>query len=194
MRRLLAHRPDAVFACNDMMAAGALQAIAEAGLRVPDDIAVMGFDDLPIASRTNPPLSTVSQDVAAIGAAAVDLLIKLVAGEISNGDAVATTIHGPLVAARIDPNQSPASAPTPRNTTRQMGCERSRPPAPLSQAPRPVVRTGEQHRESIETCVGARRYKAVATGGSARRCSPPRRSSRRSAAASAPPARSRASR
>ena len=80
MRRLLAHRPDSVFACNDLMAAGALQAIAEAGLRVPDDIAVIGFDDLPIASRTTPPLSTVGQDVAAIGASAVDLLIKLVTG------------------------------------------------------------------------------------------------------------------
>ena len=97
MRRLLAHHPDAVFACNDMMAAGALQAISEARLRVPDQIAVIGFDDLPIASRTNPPLSTVSQDVAAIGAAAVDLLIKLVSGEISNGDAGSTTVPGPLV-------------------------------------------------------------------------------------------------
>ena len=103
MRRLLAHRPDSVFACNDLMAAGALQAIAEAGLRVPDDIAVIGFDDLPIASRTNPPLSTVSQDVAAIGAAAVDLLIKLVTGEVSNGDATTTTVTGPLVLRRIDP-------------------------------------------------------------------------------------------
>ena len=50
MRRLLAHGPDSVFACNDMMAAGALGAIREAGLDVPRDIAVMGFDDLPIAS------------------------------------------------------------------------------------------------------------------------------------------------
>ena len=96
MRRLLAHRPDSVFACNDLMAAGALQAIAEAGLRVPDDIAVIGFDDLPIASRTTPPLSTVRQDVAAIGAAAVDLLINLVTGDASNG-ATTTTVSGPLV-------------------------------------------------------------------------------------------------
>ena len=59
MRRLLAHRPDSVFACNDMMAAGALEAIHEAGLDAPDDIALMGFDDLKIAARTTPPLSTV---------------------------------------------------------------------------------------------------------------------------------------
>ena len=96
MRRLLAHRPDSVFACNDLMAAGALQAIAAAGLRVPDDIAVIGFDDLPIASGTTPPLSTVGQDVAAIGASAVDLLINLVTGDASNG-ATTTTVSGPLV-------------------------------------------------------------------------------------------------
>jgi DNA-binding LacI/PurR family transcriptional regulator len=97
MRRLVAHHPDAVFACNDMMAAGALQAISEAQLRVPEDIAVIGFDDLPIASRTNPPLSTVSQDVAVIGSAAVDLLIKFVSGEISKGDSASRTVPGPLV-------------------------------------------------------------------------------------------------
>jgi LacI family transcriptional regulator len=78
MRRLLAHNPDSVFACNDMMAAGALDAIHEARLRVPEDIAVIGFDDLPIATRTTPALSTVRQDLAAIGAAAVDVLIRLV--------------------------------------------------------------------------------------------------------------------
>ena len=96
MRRLLAHRPDSVFACNDLMAAGALQAIAEAGLRVPDDIAVMGFDDLPIASRTNPPLSTVSQDITEIGAAAVDLLLGLVTGDADVGPDTTRTVTGPL--------------------------------------------------------------------------------------------------
>ena len=96
MRRLLAHRPDSVFACNDLMAAGALQAITEAGLRVPDDIAVIGFDDLPIASRTNPPLSTVSQDIAAIGAAAVDLLIGLVTGDADVDPDTTRTVAGPL--------------------------------------------------------------------------------------------------
>ena len=84
-----------------------------------------------------------------------------------------TTVSGPLVIRRDRPDQSPASAPTPRNTTRQAGCERTRPLAPLSQAPRPVVRTGEQHRESIETCVGARRYGGapdeLGTGGARRR-------------------------
>ena len=58
---------------------------------------MIGFDDLPIASRTNPPLSTVSQDVAAIGAAAVDLLIKLVIGRRRQRRRPRTTVAGPLV-------------------------------------------------------------------------------------------------
>jgi LacI family transcriptional regulator len=96
MRRLLAHQPDSVFACNDMMAAGALEAIHEAGLGVPDDIAVMGFDDLPIATRTTPALSTVRQDLASIGAAAVDVLIRLVHRDDPPPPTV-TMVHGPLV-------------------------------------------------------------------------------------------------
>jgi LacI family transcriptional regulator len=78
MRRLLAHRPDSVFACNDLMAAGALEAIADAGLRVPDDIALIGYDDLPLAARTKPPLSTVSQDLTAIGSAAIEVVSRLI--------------------------------------------------------------------------------------------------------------------
>ena len=77
MRRLLEQRPDALFAANDLMAAGALRAMDEAGLRAPDDIAVVGFDDLPIAATTSPPLSTIRQDLATVGAVAVDLLVRL---------------------------------------------------------------------------------------------------------------------
>ena len=77
MRRLLEQRPDALFAANDLMAAGALRAMDEAGLRAPDDIAVVGFDDLPIAATTSPPLSTIRQDLATVGAVAVDLLVGL---------------------------------------------------------------------------------------------------------------------
>jgi LacI family transcriptional regulator len=79
-----------------MMAAGALEAIHEAGLGVPDDIAVMGFDDLPIATRTTPALSTVRQDLASIGAAAVDVLIRLVHRDDPPPPTV-TMVHGPLV-------------------------------------------------------------------------------------------------
>ncbi|MEH0164942.1 LacI family DNA-binding transcriptional regulator [Paucibacter sp. JuS9] len=69
-------RPDAVFAGNDMMAIGCLTALAEAGLSVPDDIAIAGFDDIPIARYVSPALSTIRVPIAALGAAALDALAK----------------------------------------------------------------------------------------------------------------------
>ncbi|MFN8470979.1 MAG: LacI family DNA-binding transcriptional regulator [Anaerolineae bacterium] len=77
MRDLLALpvRPSAVFVSSDTMAVGALRAIHEAELDVPDDIAMVGFDDLPAASYANPPLTTVYQPIAQLGTAAVELLI-----------------------------------------------------------------------------------------------------------------------
>jgi LacI family transcriptional regulator len=73
-----AHLPDAVFAASDAMAIGAMAAIQEAGLRVPDDIAVMGFDGLIEGEDCTPPLSTVSQPMADLGREAVRLLLTLV--------------------------------------------------------------------------------------------------------------------
>lgn len=69
MQELLAlsPRPEAVFAANDQMAADAVMAAQAAGLVVPDDIAVVGFDDGPVARYTNPPLTTVSQPVYDLG-------------------------------------------------------------------------------------------------------------------------------
>lgn len=95
MRRLLAHRPDSVFASNDNMAAGALRAIAEAGLRVPDDIAVIGFDDLPIPGRYDFGISTIRQDIVTIAARAVELLTHLVDGAPLPAHPI--TINGSLV-------------------------------------------------------------------------------------------------
>ena len=69
-------RPDAVFAANDMMAVGCLAALAEAGLRVPEDIAVGGFDDIPIARYVSPSLTTIRVPIAALGAAAMDALFR----------------------------------------------------------------------------------------------------------------------
>lgn len=73
--------PDALFCANDLMAAGALQALKEAGVSVPGDLALMGFDDLPIASVTSPPLTTVAQPIHAMCEAAVRQLMRLVQGE-----------------------------------------------------------------------------------------------------------------
>lgn len=77
MLRLLAlpQRPTAVFVASDAMAIGALRAAREAGLSVPDDIALVGFDDLPSGSFADPPLTTVHQPVLEMGAAAVGLLL-----------------------------------------------------------------------------------------------------------------------
>ena len=83
MRQLLPRQPDAVFAASDMMALGAVRAIREAGLCVPENIAVVGFDDLPQSARSDPPLTTVRQPIQRTGAMAVEMLIELI--EYPNG-------------------------------------------------------------------------------------------------------------
>ena len=82
MSRLLdqAEHPDAVFAANDQMAADALQAIHERGRRTPQDIAVVGFDDIALASYTQPPLTTVRQPAYQLGRLAVEALIGCLTG------------------------------------------------------------------------------------------------------------------
>lgn len=79
-RRLLQlpKAPDALFAASDMMAIGALRALREAGARVPQDIAVVGFDDIPAAARSEPPLTTVRQPILRTGSVAAEALINLI--------------------------------------------------------------------------------------------------------------------
>jgi len=72
----LPDHPTAIFAGSDVMAAGALRAIHEVGLRVPDDMSLVSFDDLPLASILTPPLTTVHQPLHELGAAAADLLLN----------------------------------------------------------------------------------------------------------------------
>jgi len=72
---------DAVFAHNDLSAAGALAELRARGLRVPQDVAVVGFDDVPLASQTDPPLTTVHQPLRGMGAAAARLLLAHFRGE-----------------------------------------------------------------------------------------------------------------
>jgi len=74
-------RPTAIFANNDMIALGALLAIRKAGLRCPEDISLMGFDDLDIAETTNPSLSSVSQSGYQLGTTAVRILLDRLKGD-----------------------------------------------------------------------------------------------------------------
>ena len=74
MKNLLSAAPDAVFVASDLMAIGAQRAIREAGLRVPEDIAMVGVDDLPEAVQAEIPLTTIRQPVDRMGPVAVELL------------------------------------------------------------------------------------------------------------------------
>ena len=70
--------PTAIFAASDLMAAGALRAASEAGIRVPGDLAVVGFDDIGLASLITPQLTTVRQDMEALGQAAAEALGEMI--------------------------------------------------------------------------------------------------------------------
>ncbi len=78
MKKLLPHQPDAVFAVSDAVGVGALHAMREAGLTVPDDIALVAFDDLPPSLTTNPKLTTVRQPVTQMGTDAVKMLLAMI--------------------------------------------------------------------------------------------------------------------
>ncbi|WP_067172814.1 LacI family DNA-binding transcriptional regulator [Microtetraspora niveoalba] len=82
MRQLLRDDPglDAVFVANDLMAVGALQSLRQAGRRVPDDVAVVGFDDIEAAKFTEPPLTTIRHPFTEQAAAMVKLLLDLFHG------------------------------------------------------------------------------------------------------------------
>ena len=87
-------RPTAVFVANDQMALGLLRAIDEAGLRAPDDISVVGFDDLPEAAYFTPPLTTVHPNFFELGRRAMDLIARALDGDLA---ALATPVEPVLV-------------------------------------------------------------------------------------------------
>ena len=68
-------RPDAIFAANDLVALGVLQALTLAGVRVPDDVAILGYDDIDFAASAAIPLSSVRQPREEMGSVATDLLL-----------------------------------------------------------------------------------------------------------------------
>jgi len=71
----LDERPDGIFAANDMMAVGCLLALREAGVKVPEDVAVVGFDDIPIARFTSPPLTTLRVGIFDLGRRGLEMLV-----------------------------------------------------------------------------------------------------------------------
>jgi LacI family transcriptional regulator len=104
-------RPTAIFAANDSMAIGALSALREAGLRVPDDVAVAGFDDIPLARYLDPPLSSVHVDISALGERATLRLLDAVrdkTAHVHRSETFPTT----LVIRRSCGAAAPASGPT----------------------------------------------------------------------------------
>jgi len=106
-QRLLqaAEPPTAIAACNDLMALGAMSAIQERGLQVGRDIAVTGFDDIPMAAHAHPPLTTVRQPIYQIGKMVCEMLIQLLRGQ----DSVARQV---MLAPELSVRQSCGAAVT----------------------------------------------------------------------------------
>lgn len=80
-QQLLSVSPDAIFAASDVMAIGALRAARDAGLLIPHDIAVVGFDDVPAAAMVEPALTTVRQPIERLGSMAVEVLLDMLDNE-----------------------------------------------------------------------------------------------------------------
>jgi LacI family transcriptional regulator len=121
-------RPTAVFVGNDHMAVGVLRAIHEAGLRVPEDIAVAGFDDIEMSRYLDPPLTTVRVDTFTLGEQAVSLLMRASRGEMSPRH---TRLPTTLVVRRScgagRPSVPPASPAAPKPKASRRGRRPARP-------------------------------------------------------------------
>jgi LacI family transcriptional regulator len=111
-------RPTAIFAANDSMAIGVLSALRESGVRVPDDMAVAGFDDIPLARYMDPPLSSVRVPICALGARAVELLLHGVTHK-NDHERRRERVSTELVIRRSTGGES-AERPPPRTLNREM--------------------------------------------------------------------------
>jgi DNA-binding LacI/PurR family transcriptional regulator len=83
---------DAIVAASDLIAIGALRALQESGVEVPRQVAVVGFDDIPAASLTNPPLTTVMQDTRRAGELLVETLLRQITGVAANNSVIPTRL------------------------------------------------------------------------------------------------------
>ena len=100
--------PTAIFAASDMMALGVVAAAAERGVRVPDDLSVVGFDDMQLVGLVQPPLTTVRQDKAGLGAAAAHALLALIDEEAEDPQ--------PTVTLPVELVERASAAPPPATT------------------------------------------------------------------------------
>jgi len=112
-RRLaqLSPRPTAVFAANDSMAVGVLASLTAAEVKVPEEMTVVGFDDIPIARYVNPPLTTIRVDIAELGKCAFALLLDAIGNPTLHAprhDLVATTlvVRKSCGAPKVQPKQN----------------------------------------------------------------------------------------
>ncbi len=83
---------DAVFAASDLIAIGAMRAFAERGLRVPEDVAMVGFDDVPAARNATPSLTTIRQDAERAGELLVEALVRLIDDAPTESTRLPTTL------------------------------------------------------------------------------------------------------
>jgi DNA-binding LacI/PurR family transcriptional regulator len=118
MRELLHtnRRFTAVFAFNDVTAMGAIQALREAGLRVPKDVSVVGFDDILAAASNNPPLTTVHQPLRNMGQEAARTLLKLIRDKNLRPHSAVVTVQPKIVVRKSTAHvatQSPATQENP---------------------------------------------------------------------------------
>jgi LacI family transcriptional regulator len=104
-------RPTAIFAANDAMAVGALGALRQAGVRVPEEMAVAGFDDIPMARYLDPPLSSVHVDITALGERATLRLLAAMREKDAH-ECRAETLPTTLVLRRSCGATTPSSRPT----------------------------------------------------------------------------------
>lgn len=107
-------RPDAVFAGNDMMAVGALLALREAGLNCPRDVAIAGFDDVPISSLVTPGLTTMKIDIAGIGRRALTRLADRIGGQGGDAGPVHEIVRPQLVVRESSLNAGATGKPATR--------------------------------------------------------------------------------
>ena len=103
------HPFTAIFAFNDVTAIGAVSALREAGLRVPRDISVLGFDDIMAASMHHPPLTTIHQPLRSMGQAAAGTLLSLIRGEAPHPRPSAITVYPKLVVRKSTGHAVPPS-------------------------------------------------------------------------------------